>query len=238
MNKNPKLQKGRVPNSHLPADTVSIRGRVEARRCHAQESSDTDSNVAVARGKTVPGHVRSSTRQRFRVGGSNRGHGRVPGSRSSISPGTLARAARIAAAASSGRAVNRCQQFIDRATKRIEDLDRARETESIRLKESRDDNTVCSRKSRRGLLRCQSLPTSTNDIGAEVEGQVGRGRARWFASTTAQVEGVSDRGRRRMFRLGHPIHANFGARRARRLDEGPTSGSSGGPRVRRDRSRN
>ena len=39
-----------------------------------------------------------------------------------------------------------------------------------------------------------------------------------------------------MFRPGHPIHANFGARRARRLDEGPASGSSGGPRVRGDRS--
>ena len=39
-----------------------------------------------------------------------------------------------------------------------------------------------------------------------------------------------------LVRPGHPIHANFGACRARRVDEGPASGSSGGARVWRDRS--
>ena len=58
--------------------------------------------------------------------------------------------------------MTQCQQFIDRATKRIEDLDRARETESIRLKEAqgrlhRLQQEVAARAS-----------SGTNDIGAEV----------------------------------------------------------------------
>ena len=39
-----------------------------------------------------------------------------------------------------------CQQFIDRTVKRIEDLDRFREVESIRLQEARTGCNVCSRK--------------------------------------------------------------------------------------------
>ena len=88
----------------------------------------------------------------------------------------------------------------------------------------------------RGLQRCQSLSLVPKIAMMNAKLAKIRGREGCFASTTAQVEGASDRGRRRMFRPGHPIHANFGACRGRRVDEGPASGSSGGARVWGDRS--
>ena len=66
-------------------------------------------------------------RQSFEVGGSNRGH----------SPGSSVRARVAAAPLPVDVQLTQCQQF-DRATKRTEDLDRARETESIRLKEAQE----------------------------------------------------------------------------------------------------
>ena len=57
-------------------------------------------------GTGARGHVRSSTRQSFEVGGSNRGHGRVPGSRSSVSPASSDTCQSRRRSASSGRAVD------------------------------------------------------------------------------------------------------------------------------------
>ena len=65
--------------------------------------------------------------------------------------------------------MTQCQQVIDRASKRIEDLDRARETESIRLKEAQGR---LHRLQQEVAARASAVPESansgTNDIGAEV----------------------------------------------------------------------
>ena len=85
-------------------------------------------------GTSARGHVRSSTRQSFEFGGSNRDHGRVPGSRSSISPGSSGTCQSGRRPASSGRAVDTTSTIdgpCDEANQGS-----GRETESIRLKEA------------------------------------------------------------------------------------------------------
>ena len=111
------------------------------------------------------GHVRSSTRQSSEVGGSNRGHGPEV----QFLQGALARARVAASPPPVDVQLTQCQQFIDRATKLIEDLDRARETESVRLKEAQGR---LHRLQQEVAARVSAVPEfaipGTNDSGAEV----------------------------------------------------------------------
>ena len=75
--------------------------------------------------------------------------------------GALARARVAATPPPVDVQLTQCQQFIDRATKRIEDLDRAREMESIRLKEAQG-------RLHRLQQETESANSGTNDIGVEV----------------------------------------------------------------------
>ena len=83
--------------------------------------------------------------------------------------GALARARVAASPPPVDVQLTQCQQFIDRATKRIEDLDRVRETESVRLKEAqgrlhRLQQEVAARVS---VVPEFAIP-GTNDSGVEV----------------------------------------------------------------------
>ena len=165
-------------------------------RAQIQEAVETEFLIEVCEGPgpcshsgrtgtSARGHVRSSTRQSFEFGGSNRDHGRVPGSRSSISQGALARARVAAAPPAVDVQLTQCQPLIDRATKRIKDLDRARKTESIRLKEAQGRLHRLQQEVAALASAVQgSVNSGTNHIGAEVtmmKAKLAKSEAEWDA---------------------------------------------------------